>query len=107
MKDWRTVISARRAVKATLAVFVLVCLPSCNILEAEVADFGFVKLTVIEVGDCWVIETSDETYLPTLLPSNLRVEGLRVQFEASNRLDLSNPCPGTIIELIWIEASPE
>jgi len=107
MKDWRWVISAGRLVKAAFAVFVLVGLPSCGILEPEVADFGFVQKIVIEAGNCWVIETSEERYLPTLLPSNLQVEGLRVQFEAANRLDLSNVCPGTIIELIWIEASPE
>ena len=77
----------------------------CNVLEPEIADSGVVKKIEIE-GGCWVIETNEETYLPANFPIDMRVHGLRVQFEAAARPDLASFCPGIQIDLIWMEALP-
>jgi hypothetical protein len=91
-----------RKLLGALTVVLIIPTGACGLLEAEIAEFGVVKLLQIE-GGCWVIEGEEETYLPTLLPVSLRIPDLRVQFEAKSQPGLSSFCPGTIVELIWIE----
>ena len=88
---------------AGLALTLMVA--ACGILEPEIEGTGTVEFDEVE-GGCWSIVTASTRYAPTNLPANLRVDGLRVNFEASHREDIQGFCPGQPIELIWIEAAP-
>ena len=81
----------------------LTLLTSCGILEPDVQGDGTVRFDPIE-GGCWVIDSGGETYDPVNLSDELKVDGLRVRFEAELRADMAHFCPGVIIELTSIES---
>lgn len=57
-------------------------------------------------GGCWSIATNTESLHPTELPSEFRVVGLGVRFQANRRPDLVSFCPGKVVDLSSIQAVP-
>lgn len=86
-------------------LLVAVTITQCNDLQssqdAELYFEGEVTYMEIE-GGFWAIETSDETYDPTNLPSEFQKDGLDVTVSANHTDRVSHRMVGPIIRIVNI-----
>jgi hypothetical protein len=97
-------------IQRTMLVALAIAATGCGLTDPGLDETGTVRFFEIE-GGCWVIDATDTDtgatvrLEPTNLPEQLRVDGLKVRFEAHPRPDLASICMvGQIVELTGIEA---
>lgn len=78
---------------------------SCAITDPDIASDGVVRRLDVE-GGCWTIEADGARLEPINLPTEFRVDGLEIAFEANDRADLVTTCQvGRIVELDFIQVA--
>ncbi len=78
---------------------------ACGITGPGFGDEGVVRFVDVE-GGCWVIDVGQARLEPINLPEELRVDGIRIVFEAEERQDLVSTCQlGRIVELTSVRAA--
>jgi hypothetical protein len=59
---------------------------------------------VVDTGEnCFLISTPDRSYQPLVMPSEFRVKGMRVYFEARPKPTFNTCMAGEVVELVRIE----
>ena len=90
-----------------LVLFLISSIVLCGCIsekEATVGGIGTVTYVELEGGFYGIVADNGNHYNPINLPSNLKVDGLRVKFKGIVREDLQNiQMWGTLIELTHIE----
>jgi hypothetical protein len=88
---------------ALIPFFIL--LGSCGVTDPDIEADGIVRFLDIE-GGCWTIQAGDDRLEPINLPSEFRIDGLRVRFEATDRVDQHSYCmAGRLVELEYIQVA--
>jgi hypothetical protein len=88
---------------ALIPFFIL--LGSCGVTDPDIEADGIVRFLDVE-GGCWTIEVGGDRLEPINLPSEFRIDGLHVRFEATDRVDRHSYCMvGRLVELEYIQVA--
>ena len=88
-----------------MSLFCIVTLPGCLLRDKNIVEGnGTITYINLEGGFYGIMADDGEHYVPINLPSEFKVDGLRVRFKGKIRDDLvSIYMCGTLLELIYIK----